>query len=73
MDIESKKQKEQETKERKHGSYKNLIEANIKLVDKIKWIKEDIKREINKIATNDIPREEIITDLEIIIKNNIDF
>ena len=52
----------------------SLAEANIKLMDKLKWIKEDIQREIYKLKytyiDDKITKEEIINDLEQILKVN---
>ena len=70
INVELKNQIESEKKERKSNVYNNLVEANTKLMDKINWFKEDIEREIYKIKNNDIFIEEIVQDLETIIKNN---
>ena len=73
MDLELKRQMEQERKERNFGAYNKLIEANENLVDKMKWIKEDIEREIYKLENiydDNITVEEIINDLKNILKNN---
>ena len=56
------------------GEVSSLAEANIKLMDKLKWIREDIQREIYKLKytyiDDKITKEEIIDDLETILKNN---
>ena len=70
INVELKKQIESEKKERTSNAYNNLVDANTKLMDKINWLKEDIEREIYKIKNNDIFIEEIIQDLETIIKNS---
>lgn len=70
MREELRRQMEEEKKERMGNAYNNAINANIKLQDKLKWIKEDIEREIYKITTHNISIEEIIEDLKIILKNN---
>ena len=70
INVELKNQIESEKKERKSNVYNNLVEANTKLMDKINWFNEDIEREIYKIKNNDIFIEEIVQDLETIIKNN---
>jgi gas vesicle protein len=70
INVELKNQIESEKKERTSNAYNNLVDANTKLMDKINWLKEDIEREIYKIKNNDIFIEEIIQDLETIIKNN---
>ena len=72
MNIELKKQVQAEMQERKQGAYSKLIEANCNLADKLKWLKEDIEREIYKLETLDIDftKEVIINDLKKILKNN---
>ena len=57
-------------KKSKENINDNLIKANTKLVDKLKWIKQDIEREIYKLQTHESSKEEIIDDLEKILKNN---
>ena len=61
-------------KKNRTGETRTLVEANIKLMDKLKWIKEDIQREIYKLkytyVDSNILKEEIINDLEQIIKAN---
>ena len=56
------------------GEVSSLAEANIKLMDKLKWIKEDIQREIYKLENptfSDIfSIEEVVDDLKTILKNN---
>ena len=52
------------------GEVSSLAEANIKLMNKLKWIKEDIQREIYKLQTHESSKEEIIDDLEKILKVN---
>ena len=52
------------------GEVSSLAEANIKLMNKLKWIKEDIQREIYKLQTHESSKEEIIDDLEQILKVN---
>ena len=57
-------------KKSKENINDNLIKANTKLVDKLKWIKQDIEREIKKINELDMTKEQIVEDLEKILKNN---
>lgn len=59
-----------EMKKSKENINDNLIKANTKLVDKLKWIKQDIEREIYKLQTHESSKEEIIDDLEKILKVN---
>lgn len=59
-----------EMKKSKENINDNLIKANTKLVDKLKWIKQDIEREIYKLQTHESSKEEIIDDLEQILKVN---
>lgn len=72
MDLELRKQIQAEIQERKQGAYSKLIEANVDLSDKLKWIRDDIEREIYKLETLDInfTKEVIINDLKKILKNN---
>lgn len=61
-------------KNKRTGEVSSLAEANIKLMDKLKWTKEDIQREIYKLKytyiDDKIKKEEIINDLEKILKVN---
>ena len=57
-------------KNKRTGEVSSLAEANIKLMNKLKWIKEDIQREIYKLQTHESSKEEIIDDLEKILKVN---
>lgn len=56
------------------GEVNSLANANIKLMDELKWTKDDIQREINKLKytyiDDKISKEEIINDLEKILKVN---
>lgn len=51
-------------------SYRDILNSNIKLSDEIRWTKEDIQREIYKLQTHESSKEEIINDLEKILKVN---
>jgi len=68
--IIERKQMEQELKERNGSAYSNLIKANTDLIDKLKWLEEDIQREISKINDSEITKEEIIVDLINILEKN---
>lgn len=61
-------------KNKRTGEVSSLAEANIKLMNKLKWTKEDIQREIYKLKytyiDDKIKKEEIINDLEKILKVN---
>lgn len=61
-------------KNKRTGEISSLAEANIKLMNKLKWTKEDIQREIYKLKytyiDDKIKKEEIINDLEKILKVN---
>lgn len=61
-------------KNKRTGEVSSLAEANIKLMNKLKWTKEDIQREIYKLKytyiDDKITKEEIINDLEKILKVN---
>lgn len=61
-------------KNKRTGEVSSLAEANIKLMNKLKWIREDIQREIYKLKytyiDDKIAKEEIINDLEKILKVN---
>lgn len=61
-------------KNKRTGEVSSLAEANIKLMDKLKWIREDIQREIYKLENptfSDIfSIEEVVDDLKAILKNN---
>lgn len=61
-------------KNKRTGEVSSLAEANIKLMNKLKWTKEDIQREIYKLKytyiDDKITKEEIINDLEQILKVN---
>lgn len=61
-------------KNKRTGEVSCLAEANIKLMNKLKWIREDIQREIYKLKyayiDEKIKKEEIINDLEKILKVN---
>jgi sugar-specific transcriptional regulator TrmB len=63
---------EKESERKKSSTEITLINANTKLMDKLKWIKEDIEKEMYKLSQYDDELiHEIIDDLEKIIKNNI--
>ena len=72
MNIEE--YRNRKNREQRTGEINNLAEANIKLIDKLKWIQEDIQREIYKLEYQyldyNITKEEIIEDLKTILKNN---
>ena len=61
-------------KNKRTGEVSSLAEANIKLMNKLKWIREDIQREIYKLKytyiDDKITKKEIINDLEKILKVN---
>ena len=61
-------------KNKRTGEVSSLAEANIKLMNKLKWIREDIQREIYKLKytyiDDKIKKEEIINDLEKILEVN---
>ena len=61
-------------KNKRTGEVSSLAEANIKLMNKLKWIREDIQREIYKLENptfSDIfSIEEVVDDLKAILKNN---
>lgn len=61
-------------KNKRTGEVSSLAEANIKLMNKLKWTKEDIQREIYKLKytyiDDKITKEEIINDLEKILEVN---
>ena len=61
---------EEESQKRKTNEMTNMLNANMKLVDELKWIKKDIQEEIYKIQYQNITKEQIINDLKFIIKNN---
>ena len=61
---------EEEKINRFKKSENQIIEANIKLVDRIKWFKEEIEREIYKIKNENVDIEIIIKDLENILRKN---
>lgn len=61
---------EEEKINRFKKSENQIIEANIKLVDRIRWFKEEIEREIYKIKNENVDIEIIIKDLENILRNN---
>lgn len=61
---------EEEKRNRFKKSENQIIEANIKLVDRIKWFKEEIEREIYKIKNENVDIEIIIKDLENILRKN---
>lgn len=61
---------EEESKKKKSSEMNNMVNANMKLIDELKWIKKDIQKEIYKIQFQDITKEQIINDLKFIIKNN---
>ena len=72
MNIEE--YRNRKNREQRTGEINNLAEANIKLMNKLKWTKEDIQREIYKLKytyiDDKITKEEIINDLKTILKNN---
>ena len=61
-------------KNKRTGEVSSLAEANIKLMNKLKWTREDIQREIYKLKytyiDDKITKKEIINDLEKILKVN---
>lgn len=61
---------EKEKKDKKERYENKIVEANIMLMDKLKWIKEDIQREIYKIKNENVDIEIIIKDLENILRKN---
>lgn len=69
MDLKDRRALERELNELKK-SYRDILNSNIKLSDEIRWTKEDIQREIYKLQTHESSKEEIIDDLEQILKVN---
>ena len=69
MDLKDRRSLERELNELKK-SYRDILNSNIKLSDEIRWTKEDIQREIYKLQTHESSKEEIINDLEKILKVN---
>ena len=73
MDLKDRRALERELNELKK-SYRDILNSNIKLSDELRWIKEDIEREIYKLKytyiDDKITKEEIINDLEKILKVN---
>ena len=69
MDLKDRRALERELNELKK-SYRDILNSNIKLSDEIRWTKEDIQREIYKLQTHESSKEEIINDLEKILKVN---
>lgn len=69
MDLKDRRALERELNELKK-SYRDILNSNIKLSDEIRWTKEDIQREIYKLQTHESSKEEIIDDLEKILKVN---
>ena len=73
MDLKDRRSLERELNELKK-SYRDILNSNIKLSDELRWIKEDIQREIYKLKytyiDDKIAKEEIINDLEKILKVN---
>ena len=69
MDLKDRRALERELSELKK-SYRDILNSNIKLSDELRWIKEDIQREIYKLQTHESSKEEIIDDLEKILKVN---
>ena len=69
MELKDRRTLEKELKELKK-SYRDILNSNIKLSDELRWTKEDIQREIYKLQTHESSKEEIIDDLEKILKAN---
>lgn len=69
MDFKDRRALERELNELKK-SYRDILNSNIKLSDEIRWAREDIQREIYKLQTHESSKEEIINDLEKILKVN---
>lgn len=73
MDLKDRRTLEKELNELKK-SYRDILNSNIKLSDELRWTKEDIQREIYKLKytyiDDKITKEEIINDLEKILKVN---
>lgn len=69
MDLKDRRALERELNELKN-SYRDILNSNIKLSDELRWTKEDIQREIYKLQTHESSKEEIINDLEKILKVN---
>lgn len=69
MDFKDRRSLERELNELKK-SYRDILNSNIKLSDEIRWAREDIQREIYKLQTHESSKEEIINDLEKILKVN---
>lgn len=69
MDLKDRRALERELNELKK-SYRDILNSNIKLSDEIRWAREDIQREIYKLQTHESSKEEIINDLEKILKVN---
>lgn len=69
MDLKDRRALERELSELKK-SYRDILNSNIKLSDEIRWAREDIQREIYKLQTHESSKEEIINDLEKILKVN---
>ena len=69
MDLKDRRSLERELNELKK-SYRDILNSNIKLSDELRWTKEDIQREIYKLQTHESSKEEIINDLEKILKVN---
>lgn len=61
---------EEEYKNKKGNIDNRLIEANTKLLDKIRWIKDDIKNEIYKIENTTTTLKEVCEDLNNILEKN---
>ena len=61
---------EKEEERKKSNTEMNLINANTKLMDKLKWIKEDLNSLIYKIKIEAYTKEEIIKEIQKIIQNN---
>lgn len=69
MELRDRRTLEKELNELKK-SYRDILNSNIKLSDELRWTKEDIQREIYKLQTHESSKEEIINDLEKILKVN---
>ncbi len=69
MELRDRRKLEKELNELKK-SYRDILNSNIKLSDEIRWAREDIQREIYKLQTHESSKEEIINDLEKILKVN---
>ena len=69
MELRDRRTLEKELNELKK-SYRDILNSNIKLSDELRWIKQDIEREIKKINELDMTKEQIVEDLEKILEAN---